>query len=150
MGRLQYWQDKLEKRLKKLHGTHSKVIFKKLMRKSTTLKASLKKRSRDADVFCNITVTDIRQMIVIVYGNKCRYCDTKILHKNMACDHISPLSEGGESTIHNLQFICKRCNTRKGPLTHEEYNNLLKWLNHQSMKVVNYVLRKLAKGDLFR
>ena len=150
MGRLQYWQDKLEKRLKKLHGTHSNVIFNKLMRKATTLKASLKKRSRDVDVYCNITVTDIREMIVDVYGNKCRYCDAKILHKNMACDHIFPLSDGGESIVKNLQFICKRCNTRKGPLTHEEYNCLLEWLKHKPNRMVNYVLRKLAKGDLFR
>lgn len=150
MGRLQYWQDKLESRLRKLHGTHWKIVFKKLMRKATTLKASLKKRSREADVHCEISVHQIREMIVDVYGKTCKYCKTKILHKNMACDHISPLSSGGESTVDNLQFICNRCNTRKGPLTNDEYKRVLKWLNRQPEHVNKYILRKLSKGDLFR
>lgn len=30
------------------------------------------------------------------------------------CDHIVPLSRGGETTIHNLQTLCRDCNLAKG------------------------------------
>ena len=39
---------------------------------------------------------------------------------NMVCDHSIPLSHGGESIASNLQMICARCNTRKGPLSHQD------------------------------
>ena len=68
----------------------------------------------------------------------------------MVCDHIIPLSMGGNSTVENLQLICGRCNTRKGPLTHEDYQNLLTWLKTLPIEVTEYVLRKLARNDSFR
>ena len=65
----------------------------------------------------------------------------------MACDHIHPLSLGGVSTPKNLQMICMRCNTRKGPLTDKDFNKLLKWLSKQNIDLSKYVLRKLASRD---
>ena len=67
----------------------------------------------------------------------------------MVCDHIYPISMGGGSTCKNLQIICKRCNTRKGSLTDKEYQSILRFLKSKSENMRNYVLRKLAKGDLF-
>ena len=49
----------------------------------------------------------------------------------------------------NLQIICSRCNTRKGPLTHKYYIKLLKWLLEQPEDLKDYVLRKLARSDSF-
>ena len=69
---------------------------------------------------------------------------------NIVCDHVYPISMGGSSDVANLQIICKRCNTRKGNLTNKEFKKLLKWLSKQSENLQVYVLRKLAKGDIFR
>ena len=60
-----------------------------------------------------------------------------------------PVSLGGESTPKNLTIICKRCNTRKGHLTDQEYMSLLKFLKDKPDNMKSYVLRKLAKGDNF-
>ena len=49
---------------------------------------------------------------------------------------------------HNLQMICKRCNTRKGPLAHGEYHKLIVWLGKQGEDMSNYILRKLASKDV--
>ena len=67
----------------------------------------------------------------------------------MACDHIIPLSMGGGSIYSNLHIVCGRCNTRKGPLTDEDYKKLLKSLACLSEDTVKYVLRKLAKSEVF-
>tara|TARA_R100000152_G_C6672497_1_gene108461 strand:- start:325 stop:564 length:240 start_codon:yes stop_codon:yes gene_type:complete len=69
--------------------------------------------------------------------------------RNMVCDHIYPLSMGGKSIINNLQMICASCNTKKGPLTHKMYNDLLIFLKEQPQEMQEYILRKLAKGDVF-
>lgn len=33
---------------------------------------------------------------------------------NLECDHIIPLARGGETTMDNLQTLCKKCNRQKG------------------------------------
>ncbi|MEQ1349605.1 HNH endonuclease [Acinetobacter junii] len=44
-------------------------------------------------------------------GFKCVTCGTQ---QNLSLDHIKPEVLGGESTIENLQTMCKSCNSRKG------------------------------------
>ena len=41
------WQHKFQKKLKKLHGNHWKNVFHRLMKKSSTLKTTLKRRSKE-------------------------------------------------------------------------------------------------------
>ena len=48
------------------------------------------------------------------------------------------------STPMNLQMICHRCNTRKGPLTHRNFKRLLTWLKHQDKDLERYVLKKMS------
>jgi len=143
------WELKFETILKKIHGNHSKKIFHRLMKKSCTLKSSLKRRSKEYEVLYAIELREIRNMLLDCYGEKCRYCTNRLEVSNIACDHIFPLSMGGESSSENLQFICGRCNTRKGPLTNENYMLLLNFLDTQDEDLRDYVLRKLAKGDEF-
>ena len=117
------------------------------MKKSSTLRTTLKRRSKEYEVEFNISLTEVRTLLYKSYGRKCRYCNTILLVNNMACDHVHPLSLGGNSTPANLQMICMRCNTRKGPLTDKEFGKLLKWLSKQNLALAKYVLRKLSSRD---
>ena len=42
---------------------------------------------------------------------RCVSCGT---HLDLTCDHIYPESKGGETTLENLQTMCRSCNSRKG------------------------------------
>lgn len=33
---------------------------------------------------------------------------------DLTCDHIIPESRGGETSVHNLQTLCRSCNSKKG------------------------------------
>ena len=144
---LTIWEDKFKNKLKKHHKHFAKKVFHRLMKKSSTLRTTLKRRSREYEVEFKMSLTEVRELLYKSYGRKCRYCNTILLVSNMACDHIHPLSLGGNSTNKNLQMICMRCNTRKGPLTDKEFNKLLKWLGKQAEGLSRYVLRKLSSRD---
>ena len=144
---LTIWENKFSKKLKRHHKHFAKKVFHRLMKKSSTLRTTLKRRSKEYEVEFKISLTEVRELLYKAYGRKCRYCNTTLLVSNMACDHIQPLSLGGNSTPENLQMICRRCNTRKGPLTDREFTKLLKWLSKQTIGLTKYVLRKLASRD---
>ena len=146
-NRLTIWEQKFNKKLKRHHGTFAKKTFHRLMKKSSTLRSTLKRRSKEYEVEFNISLEEVRELLYRVYGKKCCYCDCKLLVSNMVCDHILPLSLGGNSTPNNLQMICGRCNTRKGPLTDRNFRKLLKWLDRQNGELRKYVLRKMSSRD---
>lgn len=149
-GAVKSWEDKFSKVLKKHHGHFAKKIFHRLMKKTSTLKSSLKKRSKEYEVVFDISLEQIRSLFLKFYGKQCRYCPDVLVVSNIVCDHMYPLSLGGDSTPKNLTIICKRCNTRKGHLTDGEYKSLLKFLETRPDNMKRYVLRKLAKGDDFK
>lgn len=142
------WEKKFFPKLHKIHKNHWKNVFHRLMKKTSTLKSTLKRRSREYEVECDITLRQIRDDLLAAYGKQCKYCTNKLRVNNIVCDHIVPLSLGGGSIPTNLQMICNRCNTRKGPLTDNEYVLLIKWLAKQNKIVGEYVLRKLARADV--
>ena len=142
------WQHKFQKKLKKLHGNHWKNVFHRLMKKSSTLKTTLKRRSKEYEVEFNMSLKEIRDILLKEYGRKCRYCVKRLDINNMVCDHVIPLSLGGDSTKENLKMICDRCNRRKGPLTHKQYSSLLKFLGKIAKPAQDYILRKLSKSDV--
>ena len=143
------WEELYIKKLLPIHKNHSKKIFHRMMKKSSTLKSSLKRRSKEYEVEFKVSLTELRKLLYESYGRKCVYCTQSLVVSNMACDHIIPLSMGGGSIISNLHIVCGRCNTRKGPLTHKDYKELLKSLSKLNEDVVKYVLRKLAKSEVF-
>tara|TARA_Y100000310_G_scaffold344904_1_gene460362 strand:- start:10005 stop:10469 length:465 start_codon:yes stop_codon:yes gene_type:complete len=143
------WEIKFNSKLKKFHGTHTKSVFHKLMRKSSNLISNLRKRSKEYAVKCNVTLDEIRYMLYNCYGKECRYCKQLLKISNIACDHKQSISNGGDSVKKNLQMICRRCNTRKGPLSNKEYLLVVNWLNKQSESIRIYVNRKLAGKNAF-
>ena len=133
-----------------VHKTFWKKAYTKLTRKMSALKSSLKKRSKENNVKFDITLDQIKQMFWGIYGLGCIYCDKKLNIRTIACDHITPISKGGESTKKNLQLICKTCNTRKGPLDVKDFQLLLGLIKqHLPEEAQKYVMRKLAKGGRF-
>ena len=144
---LTIWEVKFSKKLKRHHKQFANKVFHRLMKKSSTLRTTLKRRSKEYEVEFDISLEEVRELLYRVYGHTCNYCDKKLLVNNMACDHIIPLSHGGDSTPKNLQMICGRCNTRKGPLMDKEFVKLLRWLDRQDIHLKKYVLRTLSSRD---
>ena len=148
--KIKFWEERFLPKLKKHHGNRSKGVFHRLMKKSSTLRTSLKRRSREYEVLFDISLRELRELIYSEYGRKCKYCKNTLKVNNMVCAHCIPLSHGGESVKNNLQMICARCNTRKGPLTEKAYGKLLAWLKRQNQNTRDYILRKLARSDVFK
>tara|TARA_R100001594_G_scaffold89766_2_gene124193 strand:- start:536 stop:1021 length:486 start_codon:yes stop_codon:yes gene_type:complete len=143
------WERKFLPKLKEHHGTHSQGVFHRLMKKSSTLRSTLKRRSREYEVEFSISLANIRDLFLKHYGSSCKYCDCILTVANMVCDHVVPLSCGGPSISMNLEMICRRCNTRKGPLTSEEYQLIVDWLILQPEQISSYVFRKLSGKEMF-
>jgi 5-methylcytosine-specific restriction endonuclease McrA len=55
----------------------------------------------------------VRQRIASDRRARCTnpYCN-KV--ERLTIDHVVPLSQGGTDNIHNLQLLCRACNTAKG------------------------------------
>lgn len=49
---------------------------------------------------------------------ECVYCHAD---RDLACDHVIPLIQGGKSTLDNLVTACRRCNSAKSGRTPEEW-----------------------------
>ena len=143
------WEEKFLPLLKKHHGTHAQGVFHRLMKKSSSLRSPLKKRSKEYEVEFNISLVIIRDLFLSNYGSSFKYCASVLDVRNMVCDHVVPLSCGGPSTVLNLEMICRRCNTRKGPLTAIQYQDVVSWLNLQPEQVSSYVFRKLSGKEMF-
>ena len=146
---IKHWLDKFMPVLSKRHGTHAKRIFHRLMKKSSTLRSTLKRRSKEYEVVFKISLPEVRNLLLHAYSKQCIYCDNILDVSNMVCDHIIPLSSRGPSISNNLEMICKRCNIRKGPLTGREYRILIKYLDKQPKHVSDYIYRKLAGKEMF-
>ena len=53
-----------------------------------------------------------------IQGGRCAYCGSQ---ESLHVDHKVPLSIGGHHVEANLQWLCGRCNVRKGAKTDTEY-----------------------------
>jgi len=136
-----------------VHKQFASVMYRRLVTKVGNLMASLKKRAEASGTEFNVTSTELRELIYKNYGKKCKYCGEilKINKTNpMTCDHIIPLSKGGNSTINNLQITCARCNRRKGSLSEENFLTILTWVNKQNDEIRRYLLKQMANGDMHR
>tara|TARA_E500000318_G_scaffold110682_1_gene126852 strand:- start:885 stop:1322 length:438 start_codon:yes stop_codon:yes gene_type:complete len=142
-------KEEFKKVLYPVHKTFWKKAYTKLTRKMSALKSSLKVRSKDNNVKFDISLDEIKKMFIDVYGKECKYCDKKLNIRTIACDHIIPLTKGGESTVKNLQLICRTCNTRKGPLDEQDFELLVQLVSELPEELNKYVMRKLAKGGRF-
>ena len=52
----------------------------------------------------------LRQFILYCYGYRCAKCGSR---HDLTLDHITPISEGGQSVAENLQVLCDPCHVIK-------------------------------------
>lgn len=89
-------------------------------------------------------ILNVDNLIMNSMGRRCPYCLDKVTPENMSLDHMTPKTRGGLDDELNIHLTCKRCNTRKGILTDEEFNQLLNLLSKWEQKPRKYVLGKLS------
>jgi hypothetical protein len=53
----------------------------------------------------------LRKQVFERDGRKCVHCGDE---HNLTADHIVPVVLGGETSLRNLQTLCRRCNSKKG------------------------------------
>jgi 5-methylcytosine-specific restriction endonuclease McrA len=68
----------------------------------------------------------IRKQVIERDGYHCVYCDDDLRDQEIHLDHVIPESQGGPTTVSNLQVTCRRCNTAKGVLTEAEFISRLR------------------------
>lgn len=69
---------------------------------------------------------NLRRAVIDRDGLHCVYCDEDLTDKEIHLDHIIPESQGGPTTMNNLQVTCRKCNTSKGTLTEQEFTEKLR------------------------
>lgn len=68
-------------------------------------------------------VTYSRRETVLSAG-ACRYCGYR--SGGLVIDHVVPLCRGGTNALDNLAPACRRCNTEKGTLLVEEWEQIIR------------------------
>jgi 5-methylcytosine-specific restriction endonuclease McrA len=63
------------------------------------------------------TVKFNRRNIFARDHNQCQYCGRKFPTTELSLDHVTPRSQGGQSTWDNIVCACINCNVRKGGRT---------------------------------
>lgn len=51
----------------------------------------------------------------------CHYCQRRVRLNRATCDHMTPLSRGGQDVPPNMVMSCPDCNLEKDDMTAEEY-----------------------------
>jgi 5-methylcytosine-specific restriction endonuclease McrA len=63
------------------------------------------------------TVKFNRRNIFARDNNQCQYCGRRFPTPELSLDHVTPRSQGGQSTWENIVCACVSCNVRKGGRT---------------------------------
>lgn len=138
--------EKLLEALKSVHGTRLLPKRMKVARtKIYNAVSANRRRSSAVGLPCTLTNSSVEDHFIDAYGTLCRYCGTQLTLKNMVYDHIRALSRGFPSDPMNMQWICKTCNTRKGPMDHDEYIALLRAIRELPEIVQKYIFHKLSQ-----
>jgi len=143
----QLWLEKFEIKAATVHKRKLSKFAERIDKRCSGWKNSLVSRSKKANVECNVTIEELRQLMYDSYGSSCKYCGRQMDINNLVIDHIIPISKGGTSNIDNLQVICKSSNAMKGSLDNDNFKLLLEWLNTEAPEELKKDLSiRLARG----
>lgn len=141
------WLEKFEQKAGEVHKRKLDKFAQKIENRCSSWKNSLVARSKKANVECEVTTEELRQLMYDNYGTSCKYCGRILDINNLVIDHIIPLSKGGSSNIENLQVICKTSNSMKGSLDEQNFQLLLEWLDKEAPEELKIDLSiRLSRG----
>ena len=140
------WREKYSEVIKTFHKRNLSKVTERVLKRADSAKNSMVTRSNKVNVNCDITLEEVRELILENYGTKCHYCDKILIINNMVFDHTIPISKGGETTKNNMQLICKKCNGMKGSLDEHHFQMLLDWLDTVPEEVKKDISIRLARG----
>lgn len=66
-----------------------------------------------------------KQYIYIRDRAMCRFCNKKLLFKQISLDHYFPRSKGGPDDSFNLVLSCKKCNKEKKSYVPKNYKEVM-------------------------
>ena len=81
--------------------------------------------AREAQQPIGISRYQLKQKLWDALGTHCSGCGEEITPKNMSADHATPLSQGGASSLENLNVLCRPCNEIKGGLNMKQFAELI-------------------------
>ena len=80
----------------------------------------------------------------------CPYCGLDIFFIDLSIDHMTPISRGGSYALRNLSPCHATCNRAKGPLSRDEFLDLIEYLRVQSDLVHRDIMTRLNFGTTHR
>ena len=72
-----------------------------------------------------------RQNIFTRDRHTCQYCGETFKPEHLTFDHVIPVSQGGETTFHNIVTACRKCNYKKANKTPEQAKMALRRQLHR-------------------
>ena len=88
--------------------------------KAAIAQDAARKKEKALDVSQSVWL-ELRRSVFARDGFRCTYCGGDGGGIELHCDHITPRSKGGKSTLDNLATACAPCNMMKGARTPEEW-----------------------------
>lgn len=62
--------------------------------------------------------------------NKCFYCGISLIemeeNNSYSIDHLIPIKKGGGNELGNLVLSCRKCNSKKGTMTYQQFSKIEK------------------------
>jgi len=112
--RQQYYRENSDSEIERV-----KAYFRAHPEKVREISKRHRARKWNAEV-CDFTLEQWTELKA-VYNHRCAYCG--ILPARLTQDHLTPLSKGGNHTLHNIVPSCQSCNSHKHagpplPFTH--------------------------------
>ena len=96
---------------------------------------------------------ELREYLLEKHDRTCAYCDKTDVP--LQVEHIVPRSKGGTDRVSNLTLACKKCNTRKGNRSVEEFlkrdpDRLAKVLRDATRPLTDATAVNATRWELFR
>ncbi len=118
-----------------------------LVKRSSNAFCSHQRRAARARQVLDYSLEDLRHYVRLALdGGACPYCAGPLTPLTFSCDHLTPVGRGGSFALANVEVCCSPCNRAKGPLTEEEFAQLLQLLATWPPVARTNVLARLRAG----